>query len=169
MSTHQWVLFNKSIFGLVAIYNQFPQDIIDKKSIKEFQTALTEIARRRCRNGDPSWKLSFNAHHHRSHLFEPIDEDWFGFFAQCPCFLIFFRSVHALPSLCRDICARCRCVNYLCGRRVSVCLLFRVSAYLIFFPCKYGFSLFLLDECSFQSLQSSHVWCHVGKKDGINI
>ena len=34
-------VFNRSLFGLVAVYNRLPQIIVDFKTITDFQSALT--------------------------------------------------------------------------------------------------------------------------------
>ena len=65
----QWVLFNRSIFGLVAIYNQMPQEIVDKGTVRGFQSALTNIAREQCENGNQDWQKFYNAHYHLTHIF----------------------------------------------------------------------------------------------------
>ena len=68
-------LFQRSIFGLVYLYNTLPQRIIDKDSISTFQSELTFIAKRRCRAGTDGWQFSFNATYHASHFFTIANED----------------------------------------------------------------------------------------------
>ena len=67
--------FQRSIFGLVYLYNSLPQRIIDKDSISTFQSELTFIAKRRCRAGTDGWQFSFNATYHASHFFTIANED----------------------------------------------------------------------------------------------
>ena len=54
-------LFNRSLLGLVAVYNRLPQVIVDFKTIADFQSALTNLARYRCDQKKEGWKFSFNA------------------------------------------------------------------------------------------------------------
>ena len=53
-------LFNRSIFGMVDIYNNLPQAVVDSISVSIFQGRLTEVARRRCQHLEPDWNLSFS-------------------------------------------------------------------------------------------------------------
>ena len=73
--TFQWVMFNRSIFGLASIYNKLPQWLVDTDTIKDFQRTLTRIAKDRCQGGDDAWKLSFNAHYHYTHRFHIGEEE----------------------------------------------------------------------------------------------
>ena len=69
-------LFNRSIFGLVYLYNRLPQRIIiDKNSVSTFQSELTHIAKRRCTDGIDGWQYSFNACYHANHFFTVTNED----------------------------------------------------------------------------------------------
>ena len=52
-------LFNRSIFGMIDIYNNLPQEIVDAKSVSTFQTLLTCKAKERCRQEVPLWEFSF--------------------------------------------------------------------------------------------------------------
>ena len=52
--------YNRSIFGMVHIYNRLPQDIVDSECVASFQRRLTLIARAACEAGDPDWKSSFS-------------------------------------------------------------------------------------------------------------
>ena len=65
-------IFNRSLFGLVDIYNRLPQDIIDRPSFKEFQYDLTYVAKCRCVANMSDWKLSFNAYYHSNHAFVSV-------------------------------------------------------------------------------------------------
>ena len=54
------VIFDdRSIFAMIDIYNNLPQSVVDATSVSSFQNRLTEIARKRCKNLDPMWHLSF--------------------------------------------------------------------------------------------------------------
>ena len=56
-------LFNRSLFGLVAVYNRLPQILVDFKTIADFQSVLTNLARYRCAPKKDGWKFSFNSVH----------------------------------------------------------------------------------------------------------
>ena len=57
----QLEFFRRSLFGLVGVYNLLPQDVVDLKSVKSFQSALTAIAREQCRNSiSDMWKFRFS-------------------------------------------------------------------------------------------------------------
>ena len=45
----------RSLFGLVRVYNRLPQHIVDSKDVSTFQTALTEAARKQCRDNSRNW------------------------------------------------------------------------------------------------------------------
>ena len=49
-------LFNRSIFGMVHVYNRLPQDIVDLSTVCKFQNALTNIIRYWCNRGHVPWK-----------------------------------------------------------------------------------------------------------------
>ena len=68
-------VFQRSIFGLVYLYNRLPQRIIDKNSVSMFQSELTSIAKRRCHDNIEGWQYSFNATYHASHFFEVAEEE----------------------------------------------------------------------------------------------
>ena len=59
ISSHQ-ALFNRSIFAMVDIYNCLPQRIIDCTSVTAFQKELTQVARRRCKDGNAAWAASYS-------------------------------------------------------------------------------------------------------------
>ena len=59
ISRHQ-AIFNRSIFAMVDIYNNLPQHVVDASSVSLFQRYLTQIARTRCKGGDPEWASSFS-------------------------------------------------------------------------------------------------------------
>ena len=52
-------LFSRSIFSMIDIYNNLPQSVVDAPSVSSFQSRLTEIAKKRCKNLDSMWHLSF--------------------------------------------------------------------------------------------------------------
>ena len=54
-------LFNRSLLGLVAVYNRLPQIIVDFKTIADFESALTNLARYRCAQKKNDWQFSFNS------------------------------------------------------------------------------------------------------------
>ena len=58
--TNHQMLFNRSIFSMVDVYNNLPQSLVDSPSVKVFHSGLTQIARERCQRGDPLWASSFN-------------------------------------------------------------------------------------------------------------
>ena len=62
-------IFNRSLLGLVTIYNRLPQIIVDFKTIADFQSALTNQARYRCAQKKEGWKFSFNSVHPCSWVF----------------------------------------------------------------------------------------------------
>ena len=68
-------MFQRSIFSLISLYIRLPQRIINKDTISTFQSELTFIAKRRCRDGTEGWQFSFNATYHASHFFTVADED----------------------------------------------------------------------------------------------
>ena len=51
----QWRLFERSIFGMVDVYNLLSQDAVDCPSVTSFQKCLTQIAKTRCDAGDAKW------------------------------------------------------------------------------------------------------------------
>jgi hypothetical protein len=55
----QLQLFKRSIFGMVDVYNGLTQEVVDLKTVKDFQSELTKIARTRCQAGDANWYFSF--------------------------------------------------------------------------------------------------------------
>ena len=53
-------LFAKSIFLMVDIYNNLPQEMVDAKIVSAFQHSLTKLAKDRCQQGNTRWSLSFS-------------------------------------------------------------------------------------------------------------
>ena len=58
--TSRHVLFNRSLFGMIGVYNRMPQWVVDADTVPKFQTALTQMARRRCVKGGNDWKLGYH-------------------------------------------------------------------------------------------------------------
>ena len=56
------VLFNRSLFAFVNIYNVLPQDIVDLPSVKAFQSKLTHLAKHRAQTNDDRWSLAYEDH-----------------------------------------------------------------------------------------------------------
>ena len=56
------ILYRRSIFGMIHVYNRLNQEIVVCPSIKAFQRALTSIARSRCQDGDSWWPETFHMH-----------------------------------------------------------------------------------------------------------
>ena len=54
-------LFQRSVFGMIDVYNRLPPCIIECTTVKDFQKQLTSIARSKCNNGDASWPQSFRS------------------------------------------------------------------------------------------------------------
>ena len=55
----QMHLHNRSIFGMVHIYNRLSQEIVDSESVSLFQSKLTLLARASCRS-ELSWQAMFS-------------------------------------------------------------------------------------------------------------
>ena len=56
---HRHVLFQRSLFGMIAVYNRMPQWVVEEDTVQKFQTTLTKMARRCClRHGD--WKGGYH-------------------------------------------------------------------------------------------------------------
>ena len=58
--TSHRVIFNRSIFGMIDVYNNLPQQVIDATSVSDFQHQLMHVARTRCQLGDAEWASSFS-------------------------------------------------------------------------------------------------------------
>ena len=54
------LLFQRSLFGMVAVYNRLSQDMIDCTSVPQFQSMLTHIAKDKCAAGGASWQRMFH-------------------------------------------------------------------------------------------------------------
>ena len=51
----QPALYHRSIFGMVHIYNNLPQALVQLESIKDFQSGLTFVARQKCLADESNW------------------------------------------------------------------------------------------------------------------
>ena len=60
-ATYHPSLFGKSIFMMVDVYNNLPQNVVDSLNASAFQSLFTQRARERCQANDPLWPWSFNA------------------------------------------------------------------------------------------------------------
>ena len=57
--THHQAIYNRSIFAMTDIYNNLPQYVVDAFSVSDFQKQVTQIARKRCEDGNAEWACSF--------------------------------------------------------------------------------------------------------------
>ena len=55
-------MFMKSIFGYALVCNHFLAAVVDIPTIADFQHRLTSIAKARCLQGNPTWKLTFHSY-----------------------------------------------------------------------------------------------------------
>ena len=53
-------LTQRSLFGLVNVYNLLPQNVVDAPTTTTFQTLLTHAARVQCQIQAPHWDLTFS-------------------------------------------------------------------------------------------------------------
>ena len=53
------MLLQRSLFGLVGIYNLLPQYVVNCETVSLFQKELTRIARKSCEDGSDSWTNMF--------------------------------------------------------------------------------------------------------------
>ena len=58
-ATQHRTLFRNSIFGMIDIYNNLPQYVVDAQSVSAFQGLLTKMAKARCQRNDVDWESSF--------------------------------------------------------------------------------------------------------------
>ena len=72
-ATHHRSLYAKSIFMMIDIYNNLPQNVVDSISDPCFQKLLTERARERCRADDPFWASCFSSRSVDSDELVPLD------------------------------------------------------------------------------------------------
>ena len=59
--TKRYPMWSRSIFGKVSVYNLLPNYVIHLTSMFEFQRALTDIAKQRCRNNLVAWHRIFHS------------------------------------------------------------------------------------------------------------
>ena len=52
-------VYNRSIFAMVDIYNNLPQQAVDAPIVSLFQSYCNHIARTKCEQGDIAWAVSF--------------------------------------------------------------------------------------------------------------
>ena len=52
-------VMQRSLFGLVRIFNRLPKELVDVTSVASFQRGLTQHSRQLCKRGDPRWQLAF--------------------------------------------------------------------------------------------------------------
>ena len=57
----QCELLQRSIFGMIRIFNLLPKSAVLKRDTKGFQKALTELARNECRAGKEDFALLFSS------------------------------------------------------------------------------------------------------------
>ena len=50
----------RSVLGLIKVYNLLPQQVVDSKNVKIFQSELTKLSRKLCRNGSGYWQCRFS-------------------------------------------------------------------------------------------------------------
>ena len=55
----QQVIFYRSLFGMVLVYNRLPQAFVNIDSVQSFQSALTHVARTSCLAGSAGWRSMF--------------------------------------------------------------------------------------------------------------
>ena len=55
------ILFNRSLFGMVAVYNRLSQEMVDFDSVQKFQTNLTRLAKVKCAAGSSRWQQMFRS------------------------------------------------------------------------------------------------------------
>ena len=63
-------MYNRSIFGMVDVYNRLSQRLVDCDNLKLFQRELTAIAKKQCERGDRAWKVVFNTDFYRPDLLQ---------------------------------------------------------------------------------------------------
>ena len=54
VGTHH-ALIQRSVFGLLRVWNRLPADVVEKPSVSSFQTAVTGIVKDECRARTPDW------------------------------------------------------------------------------------------------------------------
>ena len=50
-------LMQRSVFGLIRVWNRLPHHVVHSTCVSAFQASLTELVRERCRAQDVNWHL----------------------------------------------------------------------------------------------------------------
>ena len=50
-------LMQRSVFGLIRVWNRLPHHVVHSTCVSAFQASLTELVRERCRAQDENWHL----------------------------------------------------------------------------------------------------------------
>ena len=58
--SHHQAIFHRSIFGMVDVYNDLPQGVVDSSSVSAFQSSLTHVVRTRCQLRGADWASLFS-------------------------------------------------------------------------------------------------------------
>ena len=58
--SHHQAIFQRSIFGMVDVYNDLPQQVVDSCSVSSFQHCLMHIISTRCKLEDVNWAYSLS-------------------------------------------------------------------------------------------------------------
>ena len=53
-------LLRRSVFGLVRVYNELPQETVDKGTVKTFQQSLQNALKDAARQGSENWQLTYD-------------------------------------------------------------------------------------------------------------
>ena len=54
-------LFQRSIFGMVSVYNSLPQATVDCSTVRDFQSVLTAEVKNLCQQGFAGWRIHFSS------------------------------------------------------------------------------------------------------------
>ena len=54
-------LFNRTLFGMVEVYNRLPARLVYTEDVASFQSELTAFVRHRCSQETPDWKDTFQS------------------------------------------------------------------------------------------------------------
>ena len=58
-------LLKRSVFGLIRVYNELEQNIVDTRSVKEFQHNLQNKLKQLAENNTEGWELTYDPEHYR--------------------------------------------------------------------------------------------------------
>jgi hypothetical protein len=58
--THSPALLQRSIFGLVRVWNRLPHSFVSATTVSAFQSSLTALARHHCQHGHCGWTMLFS-------------------------------------------------------------------------------------------------------------